>query len=268
MYSDPLKAVNRKINDNVVVTSCPFSINNKYDFGARMLSFSYDDDKIIVYSPVPYGEAVIKAFQMLTNSNKTVFNVTHVIISNVKHNLVAESYKKVFPETKLVGSDRISYCDIKFTNDMANQIFASNKYSELNISDSGFTNNLELIYLSYHINKEIVVYEKTSKTLITCDSFVNFHGGELEQYCPELGFPKGYTPLTGYSYWIRFLSPQSWLWSYVMGPKVNNTKKPEAVKGLKLVSKWDFVRIEVIHGNCIEEDAKNKFKSCFGIDDI
>lgn len=265
MYSDPLNAIIRKVNDHLVVVSCPLQVAGRYDLGARMMAMSYQGNNIIVYSPLPYGEKVKEAFKMITNSSAEEFNVTHVIIPNLHHNLVGETYKKIFPNTTLISTDAISWTDIKLSNDLTNQVLAGDKLSKIGIHDSGFLNNLELIYLAHHKNKEIVVLEKTSKTLFTCDSLLNLHSGTMEQYSPELGYPEGYTPLTGRSFILRWLHPNSLLWNYYFCPTLNRLKVPGALEGLKLVSEWDFVRIEVVHGDRIEKDAKLLFKDCFGL---
>lgn len=266
MYAEPLKAVTRKVNDNLIVLSCPFQIKGRLDVGGRMMAMCYDGDKIILYSALPYGDAVIQAFQQLTNSNGTDFNVTYLIVPNCQHNLVAGTYKQHFPNVKIIGSDKIPFADVKLTNDMANQVILKDKYSELGIFDKELHNNIELVYLSYHKNKEIVLFEKTSKSLFICDALFNLDSGLLEQYCPETGYHRGSSPLTGYSYLGRFLNPSSLLWKYFFGPRLNNLKTPAALEGLKLVSEWDFTRIEVVHGNPIDKDAKSEFKNSFGID--
>lgn len=266
MYSKPLKAVTRKVNDNLVVVSCPFRVKGRYNLGGRMMAVSYDKKNVLLYSALPYEEVVKDALYQLTGTKD--YQITHVIITNVQHNLVAESYKDHFPKVKLIGTDILDFSDIKFTNDMANQVLTGPQLAAIGIDSPAIQENVLLVYLSYHKNKELVMLEKTSKSLFVCDCFLNIHSGTLELYCPELGFSEGYTPLTGFSYMLRWFNPSSWLWKLYFCPKINRLEKPEALEGLKVVGGLDFERIEVIHGDPVEENARGVFRELFGLEDL
>lgn len=274
-YDTPLRAVHRKIAPNVVLSSCPFSILGKVHIGARMALFKYGD-KIVIWSPLPYGEAVIEGLQLLTGTKDTRFNISHIFVINLEHNLCARTFKKEYPDVKVFApagtllGEGVAL-DYAFDKQYANQVFDASLFNEaFGVTEPAIVDNLEVIYLSYHQNRDIALYEKASKTLFLGDVIFNVGvpgsvSGDvkLEQYSEEVGMPRDYIPSTGWSFLGRYLQPNSAVGSFIVN-RINVTKKEEARDGLRLIYKsWNFERLVPVHGNTIEEDPKEAFRAPF-----
>lgn len=262
-YPTNLKAISRKIADNIVITSCAFSRFNKVKIGARMALIDHDD-QIIVWSAIPYGDAVINALKMLKGEDKTSFNVRYLIIPDAEHTLAAKSFKKEYPEMKIIGMEGVDLGDVqidyKVTASDGNKILNREFLSNLGITSSAILDNFEFVYLPTHKNKELIVFNSPSKVLFEADLFFNMAQNGLEQYSPETGFTN-YSP-SGWSYLTKYLNPDSKLGSH-LAKKVLNVEKAKG--GLNSILSWDFETIVMCHGNLIEKNAKEAFKRVFNL---
>ncbi|EGW32203.1 uncharacterized protein SPAPADRAFT_55715 [Spathaspora passalidarum NRRL Y-27907] len=271
-YPELLKVVTKKLSDNIVTVSCPFSLLNKLNIGARMTIFHYDGD-VIVWSPLPYNKEILNnAIKELTNEEYTI---KYVIVVNTPHNMCASEYKRQIPGIKLVAPAPTKVdvdIDIKLGHDNALKIIKDEMWtSELGITDQSFIKNLELVYNSYHKNRELHLFEKNAKTLFVGDLLFNLgiHGTTtgthtLEQYCPEVGYEKGFNPHSWWSFPTRYMQPFSIIGRYLMNDSQNIKKYPEETKKtLKLLNSWDFKEIVVLHGDVIK-NGKEAFASIFG----
>lgn len=264
-YPSPLKVVTKKISPNVLTVSSPFSILNKLNVGARMVIFHYHGD-IIIWSPLPYDKEILEnAIAELTTEE---YIVKYIFVINIEHNLCAEKYKQIYPNVKLIGPENTARCEINIplTEDNALKIIKGNDgWGDLGISDDkSIIDNFELIYNNAHKNRELVIYEKNDKLLLLADMIMNLgiHGtttGEhvLEQYSPELGFPKGFNPHGGWSFLSRYLQPNSVVGKFLMNRLQKTRKTPEKTKKvMELINSWDYTTIIMVHGNLITKEAK------------
>lgn len=275
-YPPNFKIVTKSLTENILLASTAFSRVDKFNFGARMAVFKFpQSNKIILWSPLPYTPQVIDVLTKFTNNtNESNLNIAYVIIPDREHNLAAKSYKEKFPGCKLIGMEGLDEnslkLDYKFLKLMGNKVLKNDDLRQIfNDSDSGLiVDNFEFVYLPNHANQELVVFDKSSSTLFEADLLFNLGVpgstlGEtiLEQYSPELGFPKGFNPHSGWSFITRYLQPYSKVGRFLFRKLVDiNHSKP----GLEVIyNSWDFKTIVMCHGNIITKDAKEAFKHVF-----
>lgn len=275
-YPPNFKIVTKSLTENILLASTAFSRVDKFNFGARMAVFKFpQSNKIILWSPLPYTPQVIDVLTKFTNNtNESNLNIAYVIIPDREHNLAAKSYKEKFPGCKLIGMEGLDEnslkLDYKFLKLMGNKVLKNDDLRQIfNDSDSGLiVDNFEFVYLPNHANQELVVFDKSSSTLFEADLLFNLGVpgstlGEtiLEQYSPELGFPKGFNPHSGWSFITRYLQPYSKVGRFLFRKLVDiNHSKP----GLEAIyNSWDFKTIVMCHGNIITKDAKEAFKHVF-----
>ncbi|KGQ89345.1 hypothetical protein MGO_02195 [Candida albicans P76055] len=275
-YPPNFKIVTKSLTENILLASTAFSRVDKFNFGARMAVFKFpQSNKIILWSPLPYTPQVIEVLTKFTNNtNESNLNIAYVIIPDREHNLAAKSYKEKFPGCKLIGMEGLDEnslkLDYKFIKSMGNKVLKNDDLRQIfNDSDSGLiVDNFEFVYLPNHANQELVVFDKSSSTLFEADLLFNLGvpgstSGEtiLEQYSPELGFPKGFNPHSGWSFITRYLQPYSKVGRFLFRKLVDiNHSKP----GLEAIyNSWDFKTIVMCHGNIITKDAKEAFKHVF-----
>lgn len=273
-YPEPLKTVSRKLTDNVVTTSCGFACVGILNLGARMTLFNYDGE-IIVWSPIPYGDEVVKALTLLTGNNNGVFNVSHLIVPNNEHNLAAKSFKANYPNLKIIALEKVDLgeecpIDYRFTKEIASGVIDSRVLAEtVGLLSPAILNNFEFVYFPASVNKEVVMFDKNLKAVMEGDILANLGipgstSGEatLEQYSVLAGYPKNFLPHYGFSFFTRYLQPYSKVGGWIAN-KLINSANPITQTGLKSIYAWDFDKIVVCHGNIIDRNAKQALKSVY-----
>lgn len=263
-YPNPLKVSTRKITDNVVTSSCAFQLLDRINFGGRMALISQNDN-IIVWSAMPYGEEVENALKLLVGERES-YNVSHLIIPNTEHVMAAKSFKKKYPNLKIIASEAVELgescpIDYKLTTKDGNKVIDSTILEEIGIKDSVITENFEFVYLPFHKNKELVAFDKTSKTIFEADLLSNLDPKQkLEQFSPETGFPENFFPHLGWSFLTRYLQPYSKVGA-ILANRLNRGVK--GAEGIKAIYGWNFERIIMCHGNIIEQGAKDAFAATY-----
>ncbi|QRG38512.1 hypothetical protein FDK38_002922 [Candidozyma auris] len=263
-YPSELKPSIRKVADNVVTLSVPFTMMGIARTGGRMAIFRYGDE-IIYWSPIPYGEYIEEAIDLLVSPRGSE-KVTHLFVVNKEHNLVAKSYLEKYPDIKIVagekalGKDTVHY---EFEQADGNKVIegtdAKNKFE----AEGDFWSNFQFVYLSSHLAKELVLYEKTHKILFEGDLLMELNEpdaksneAKFECYSPSTGFEQNHNPYTGFSYFCRGLRAGGWL-SRVMHAFFSKTWTAEGAKGVRLVyEELNFDTIVQCHGNVIINDPK------------
>ncbi|KAK6198669.1 uncharacterized protein RJT21DRAFT_50398 [Scheffersomyces amazonensis] len=272
VYPTPLTAVSRKLTDNIVITSSPFTRANHFNFGGRMALIKYDDS-IIVWSALPYGPEVLKALQLLeSNDKQETFNVTHLIVPDREHTLAAVSFKEKFPALKIIAMDTVKFdkfkVDYEVGESLGNQLLTKEVLADkVGIKESVILNNLQFVYLPFHANQELIVYDINHKILFEADLIFNLGipgttSGKvtLEQYSPATGYIKGFNPHGGWSFLTRYMQPYSKVGKFLFNKFVNPAK---SAAGLKAIYGLDFQSIVLCHGNIIDKNAKEVFKHVF-----
>ncbi|CAH2350222.1 hypothetical protein CLIB1423_01S05248 [[Candida] railenensis] len=265
MYPNPLKAISRKLTDDIVITSVPFTRSNLFNFGGRMALLKFGDD-IIVWSAIPHSVEVEKAIALFSSPTASV---THLIIPDQEHTLAAVSFKEKYPNLKIIGPETVDLgpktpIDYKLTESLANKILDKTNLSEdLGVDSSSALNNLQFVYFPSHANKELVVYDTKSKILFEGDLLFNLGAHEpSEQYSPATGYAKDFNPHGGLSFLTRYMQPYSKVGGALMR-KVSSAGTPQAKRGLQAIYSWDFEQVVPCHGNVISKNAKEAFANVF-----
>lgn len=286
-YPPNFKIVTKSLTENILLASTAFSRVDKFNFGARMAIFKFPQtNKIILWSPLPYSPQVIDILIKFTNTNTATatattiesnLNIAYVIIPDREHNLAAKTYKEKFPNCKLIGMEGLDEnslkLDYKFIKLMGNKLLKNDELKQIFKDDNDNNSNLiidnfEFVYLPNHANQELIIFNKSSSTLFEADLLFNLGvpGSTLgqtilEQYSPELGFPQGFNPHSGWSFITRYLQPYSKIGRFLFRKLVDIN---QSKSGLEVIyNSWDFKTIVMCHGNIITKDAKEAFKHVF-----
>ncbi|WPK27155.1 hypothetical protein PUMCH_004530 [Australozyma saopauloensis] len=263
MYPEKFLTSIKKISENVVTVSCAFKVLNRLDVGNRM-SLINCDGQVVVFSPIKYGDYFQEALKLLGASN-----IAYIVVVNCEHNVAAKEYAENYPEAKVVCGEGFApnqkwKPDFVFNKEAGNRLL--NDYLLEEHFSFEWPASLEILYLKYLKNKELVLYETESKTLFVGDILLNIGTvGEngFEQYSPATGYPEKHNPFTGWSYPLRFIHPRGFLGRY-FNQALANVANPGGEAGIHMIyNKWDFKTIVPCHGNIITEYAKEEFKLTF-----
>lgn len=260
-YPTNLKAAIRKLSDNIVIVSTAFSRVNILNFGARMALINYNN-QVIVWSAIPYGDEVAKGLELLMGQSQ--YDVSYLIIPDCEHTMAAQSFKSHHPNIKIIGMDGLSIpnltVDFQLDKSMANKALASEQLAKLGV-DPVISDNFEFVYLPYHRNRELVMFDKKNKILFEADLLFNLGVKQpLEQYGPATGYPEKFNPHGGLSYLTRYMHPYSKVGRSLSNSVVNIEKSRP---GLQAIYNWDFNQIVMCHGNVIDTNAKDAFYTNF-----
>lgn len=228
-----------------------------------MAAFNYNGS-VVIWSALPYGEAVEDALKLLTGSE--TLNVTHLIIPDKEHTLAAVSFKEKYPDLKIIAMEGVDLGSVKIdytvTDKYAHKLLDKSVLAEIGITDPVILDNFQFVYLPKHANKELVAYEKNSKIVFEADLLFNLRKDQsLEQFSPETGYPKDYFPHGGLSYPTRYMNPDSKVGIFLLNKIANSAASAE---GLRTIYGWDFDQMVMCHGNIFTSGAKAEFKKVFG----
>lgn len=266
-YPPVLKVATRKLNENVVISSAPFSVRSFFQLGARMACINCDGN-IVIWSPLPWGDHVLEALQMLTgktSSEPSDFNVSHIVVSNIQHDVGVRSVQPHFPKAHIVGSYRLNNdrLDYKVDRELGNRPITMLEIARANGKDDNSCSDLQFVYLSKHANRELLVFDKRHRTLFESDVLVasGDRGPDscLEQYSEATGFEKGHNPHTGLAALGNLLYPLGWVSQWIL-KRLCGLKFAEGVEGCKAVYGLGIETIVPSHGNVIEGGAGEVLK--------
>ncbi|GEQ68430.1 hypothetical protein JCM33374_g2098 [Metschnikowia sp. JCM 33374] len=264
MYPKPLVVSSKKLAENIVLSVAGFKRFDKVNFGARM-ALIHVKNSIVVWSAMPFSDDVNKALELLTGK-KSGFNVSHLIVPDLEHTMAAPSFKKEFPQLKIIAMEGVQFnegvtADYVITSKYANERITSETLKEIGVAEAEILDNFEFVYLPSHGNKELITYHKDSKTVFEGDLIFNLRTDEpMEQFSPATGFPSNYFAFSGWSYIARYLNPDSAVGCFLFRQLVNQKK---AAEGLRAIYAWDFDAIVLCHGNNLEKGGKAAFKKVF-----
>lgn len=264
-YPSPLTVASRKLSENVVVSISGFTRFDRVNFGARMALFKVDNS-VVVWSALPLTDDFPKALELLTGK-LTAANVSHLIIPDKEHTMAAHAFKAKYPDMKIIAMEGVAKdctipVDYEISAAHANKVLDSAVLREIGVAEPAILDNFEFVYLPSHGNRELVMYHKASRTVFEADLLFNLNTAEpMEQFQPATGFPKGYSPFSGWSYVARYMNPESKVGRFLFNKLVN---AQAAAGGLRAIYSWDFDTLVMCHGNIIEKTGKEAFKKVFG----
>lgn len=277
-YPTKISAAVRKLNDLVVIVSCPFSYMGLFNIGARTALIQCEGG-IVVWSPIIFGDYIVEGLQKLTGKTSTDpadYNVTHIVALSTQHYLGVDSFTAQFKRAKVISSEDTTQVsvDYKLTEAIANKVISLKDIARANNceAEKGF-DELEFVYLPLHFDKEVVVFLKPKKMLFQADILMNLgmHGtttGEvvLEQYSPETGYPKGFNPHGWISFATRYFQPYSKIYNLTFTRLFPRAHLSQAREGLAAICNLDFETIVPAHGNVITTRAKEAMRHVCRLD--
>lgn len=223
-----------------------------------MALFNFNGN-VVVWSAIPHNDDVVKALQLVTGT-ASGFNVSHLIIPDKEHTMAAKSFKEQYPGMKIIAMEGVDLgeqtpIDYRVTSKYADKIIDAELLREIGVTDPVILSNFEFVYLPKHANKELVMYDKTSKTVFEADLLFNLRTDtKMEQF-------DGSSPFSGWSYMAKFMNPDSKVGGAMLR-KIADANGSAA--GLKAIYSWDFDRLVMCHGNIFEKGAKAEFHKVFG----
>lgn len=258
-YPEPLNLISRKLTGNIVLASSGFKRLGKINIGARMAIFN-NSGSIVVWSPMPHNDEVVEALK-LANGGSDDYKVSHLIIPDKEHTLAAKSFKEKYPEMKIIAVEDVDLGDLtpidyRVTSKYARRILDAEALQEIGITDPVILSYFEFVYLPKHTNKELVMYEKASKTVFEADLLMNLRDDTPMEQFPDIKYP-----FSGWSCIAKYLNPDSMIGSAIFRKFTNTTASAE---GLRAIYSWDFDRMVMCHGNILETGAKKAFHKVFG----
>lgn len=268
-YEENLKASIRKISENIVTVSTPFKIQGFIHLGARMALFRYGDD-IVIWSAMPCGPLFYDALELLTGGDPV--NIAYLFVPNVAHYLCADQYKLKYPNIKIIGPENAKLkndveIDYRIDASITSRVIGKDiLQSNLNIQDDVILDNFNFVYMSKHMLGELVVYEKNTKTLFVADLIIDSGKPNLEQYSAKTGYTDGHCPHTGFSYFVRYVTVDSYLGRFIMKLLANNSLTLDR-DALSAINSLPFDRLVPSHGNVIETGAKAVYQSVYQIEE-
>lgn len=262
-YSTPHKCIVRLIAPNVAIALCPFKGLGVFNFGARM-SLIRHSEGVVAFAVVPFGQDTVDALASLAGADDEPLTVTHLVIPNTEHTMAAASFKEKYPNVKVISPEKIMVAnvdiDYAFTAEKhGNRIIAGADLSEMGLPIS-IVQDFEFVYLPYHGNRELILYNKVSKVMFEADLLFNLGHRHLEQYSLEVGFKDLFNPHFGLSFFTRYLSPTSMIGNGLLR-KICNVS--QSLPGLKAVYLWDTQAIVPCHGDVFTENVKALFKKTY-----
>ncbi|KAL6024075.1 hypothetical protein ACNR90_000482 [Candidozyma auris] len=232
-YPSEIRPSIKKIAHNVVTLAVPFSYFNVANLGNRMAIFRYGNE-IILWSPIPYGEYIEEAIDLLARRKENL-EVTHLFVVNKEHNLVAKSYLETYPNIKIVAGEKAlgkKQVHYEFSDVDGNKVIKGEEAKAKFNAQGDFWANFEFIYLTGHLNKELVLYEKNLHMLFE---------GDLLMECGASRYRGHQEAGSGGLEHVLF----------------GRTYTAKGAEGVKLVyESWDFDTIVQCHGNIISGTGK------------
>ncbi len=210
----------------------------KVGLTGTVIKFGYND--LFVINPVNTtqdGEAIKKKLDELGK-------VKWIVCPNMQHHLYAKQYKEWYPDAKVIGMEGLpeKKKDLHF-DVVYGQNFDKQKW--------GFEDDIDSVYFSGFVNKDIAFFHKHSKTLIVADLLANLPATQAYSRAKAGAF-SGLPSLSPFSVWQR---------TFLRAGGFRN--KAAMKKDVQKVLDWDFNKIIVGHGNPILENAKDAWKSAY-----
>lgn len=239
---------------------------------------------VVVYNPIPWGPEARGLLKLLasdtaTTSDETAttdeeitetIDVKYLIAPDFEHHMGLDSWKKVYPQARIVGVSGLEEKKKKagipvdyvfrgsasgklITKDLISTLDAENesKYPPLPLD---LLEEFDFVYVKEHVNKELVALHKPTKTLLTGDLFVNLPA--YDQYSSYN--TKVLCPDSGLSFLAKYMSIDSWLSRKLLGfmPK-------SAAPSIRAIYDWQPKTLVMAHGNIITERATERFGKLF-----
>lgn len=218
---------------------------------------------LVVFGPIPWSPETEKFIMSFSDDGKLP-NVKYLIAPDVEHHMGIKSWLEHFPQAKVIGPDGLIAkkkkegvtIDYAFTNAHGRKLLSSEALANdtsLNFP-AEIINEFDFAYFPDHVNHELVVLHKPTKTFLTADLFFNLPA--TQQYQGHIN-----SPTSGLSYLTNYLGIDSWLQRKLLGSAL---PEKEYTPLFNQLYSWGFERVIMCHGNILEgPDVKEKFAKLY-----
>ena len=238
----------RSLTPDISTFSGPFDRFGVFKIGARSTAVKLADASLLIFSPIPWSSEVESELERLSSSKPA--KVAYLVAPDREHYLQITDYARRFPAAKIIGVEQLEskLPDVKF-----HKIFGDARFEGVRC---GFEDEVDTVYVPGHLNKELVLVHRHSKTLIEADLLFNLPA--LEQY-------SGSSSSAGI---LGFLSPFRHLKADSGAHRWFNQNmackdKPSFTASIRQLHKLDFDRLIPCHGETIDTGAKAVFEQAF-----
>ena len=201
-------------------------------FQTRMTIVRLASGKLWLHSPVMPSEKIY-------NLVNEIGEVSYLVAPNTLHHLSLEHWMQVYPEAKLFGVERLpeKRTDLKFSGILADS------------PEPEWSGEIDQLYFrGSNILLEVAFFHKPSKTLILTDLIQNHDPRKENLFWRFIKYINGVlSPHGGVPKDLRLIIRD----------------KEKARTSLQGILSWDFERLIISHGLCIENDAKRYVSSSF-----
>lgn len=231
---------------------------------ATAIKLNTPDEGILVFAPIPWGPEAQQFLQTLEPGKAlSDINVKYIVAPDCEHHMALKSWKEQFPSARFIGPEPLNEkkkaegisMDYAFTEKYASKLLTAESWTSDGTIDmpKELTAEFDFAYFPKHVNKELVLLHKPSRTLITADLFFNLPAFDQYQGCKI-------TATSGLSYLTKFMTIDSWIMRKTFGSML----PPTDGVALNAIYDWDFQRVIPCHGDIMEgPDVREKFASLF-----
>ncbi|KAL6702513.1 hypothetical protein ACN47E_001577 [Coniothyrium glycines] len=253
--SDPAKVmVIRDVVPQVITTlSVPFLRFGKVKIGGRGTIVRLQSGALAVFSPVALTDDVKAKVAELGE-------VKYIAALDQEHHIFLGPWHKEYPSAQVMGPDTLPEKRAKQNDENVPFAFLFSKQKPLQTISPEFDAEFDWEYVSAHINKEIVVHHRPTRTLLTADLMFNLPA--IEQYSKSNDDARSglLTKL--------FTSLQSTKGSAIWQQRTiwygtSSSDRNGFAQSIARINKWDFERVIPCHGDVIEGNGKSIFEKVF-----
>ncbi|KAJ3479915.1 hypothetical protein NLI96_g8730 [Meripilus lineatus] len=222
----------REVAKDVWTFSRPLNLFNRLPVGGRSTAIKLNDGSVWILASTPLTDETKQKLAELGQ-------VKYIIAGNAFHHLFLKPYKDEYTGAKVIGPEDLN------AKKVAEVFTASNPDAKF-----GFEDEIEHCFFSGYKNKDIAFYHKASKTAIGADLLFNLPG--TEQYASSSASPNYPILTTG-------LRPSAFVMKLFIWLKEGDKTKMQ--NDARRVAAWDFDKYIPCHGNVIETNANQAWRS-------
>ena len=226
---------------NIWIVDGPKVKDMGFMFPTRMTIIRLSNDKLWISSPIPIKTQTLKKI-------KSLGKLSYLVVGTPRHLWRLESWNKKFPELKLWGPPQINgnfitksvlvgKADLPFEGVLSN-----------NTPDIWSKDIEQIIIEGNPFIKEVAFLHKKSKTLILDDL--------IQRYPIE----KNKKIRNAFLKFEDMLEPNGGVPKDI---RLTFTNKEITRKSIDKILKWNFNKLIIAHGKCIDKDAKSFVRNAF-----
>jgi len=228
----------REVKSGVWTFSRPFLRAPFVPFGGRSTAIKLNDGSVWLF-------ASTKADEETLTKIKEIGPVKYIIAPDVLHYLNIKDFSQAFPEAQVIG---VTGLEAKVSKEVTwAGLYGKDPEGTL----YGFEDEISAQYFSGFENKDVAFYHKASKTVIEADLLFNLP--PKEQYSKSKESGTTWLPLVGH------IAPGTWVHKQLIGSLAKDIKVNS--KDAKVVESWDFDTVIPCHGDVIEGNGKEAWRS-------